>query len=198
VTEYFKQCGKALVTKKWYNEIVFGKERRRMAEEVKQEKKKVYVETTVVSDATALPTNDLALVGRQVATREWWKTAIKRFDLYVSPTVRREAERGDPDAARRRGDVLRGIADIPMCPEVLALAQKLVEAKAVPIEYRDDAMHIAFAAVAKMDYLVSWNFRHITNAQMIPKIKKVCADNGYVCAEICTPQMLQEEVQDDA
>ena len=74
----------------------------------------------------------------------------------------------------------------------------LVAAKAVPIQYRDDAMHIAFAAVAKMDYLVSWNFRHITNAQMIPKIKKVCADNGYVCAEICTPQMLQEEVQDDA
>ena len=47
-------------------------------------------------------------------------------------------------------------------------------------------------------HLVSWNFRHITNAQMIPKIKKVCSDNGYVCAEICTPQMLQEEVQDDA
>jgi uncharacterized protein with HEPN domain len=54
-----------------------------------------------------------------------------------------------------------------------------------------------YADIAKMDYLVSWNFRHITNAQMIPKIKKVCLENGYVCAEICTPQMLQEEVQDD-
>ena len=45
-----------------------------MSEVVKQEKKKVYVETTVVSDATALPTNDLTLAGRQMATREWWKT----------------------------------------------------------------------------------------------------------------------------
>ena len=161
-------------------------------------KKKVYVETTVVSDATALPTNDLALVGRQVATREWWRTAAERFDLFVSPTVRREAANGDQDAATRRIEALRNVVDIPMSQEVLELAQKLVAAKAVPIQYRDDAMHIAFAAVAKMDYLVSWNFRHITNAQMIPKIKKVCADNGYVCAEICTPQMLQEEVQDDA
>jgi len=161
------------------------------------DKKKVYVETTVVSDATALPTNDLALVGRQVATREWWRTAFQRFDLFVSPTVRREAANGDPDAARRRTEALQDIADIPMCPEVLALAQKLVEAKAVPLQFREDAMHIAFAAVAKMDYLVSWNFKHITNAQMIPIIKKVCADNGYVCAEICTPQMLQEEVQDE-
>ena len=71
------------------------------------EKKKVYVETTVVSDATALPTNDLALVGRQVATREWWKTAAERFDLFVSPTVRREAANGDPDAATRRTEALR-------------------------------------------------------------------------------------------
>ena len=73
-----------------------------MAEEVKQEKKKVYVETTVVSDATALPTNDLALMGRQITTREWWATAAMRFELYSSAVVRREAMRGDPDAAHRR------------------------------------------------------------------------------------------------
>ena len=52
-------------------------------------KKKVYVETTVVSDATALPTNDLALVGRQVATREWWRTAAERFALTMDMFVRR-------------------------------------------------------------------------------------------------------------
>ncbi len=75
-------------------------------------KKKVYVETTVVSDATALPTNDLALVGRQVATRQWWETAAKRFDLFVSPIVRREAENGDADAAKRRLDAIRGVADL--------------------------------------------------------------------------------------
>ena len=165
-----------------------------MAEEVKREKKKVYVETTVVSDATALPTNDLTLAGRQMATREWWKTAGARFDLYVSPTVRREAEKGDPDAARRRSEALQDIADIPMCPEVLALAQRLVDAKAVPVEYRDDAMHIALQQLREWTILclgISGILR------MIPKIKKVCADNGYVCAEICTPQMLQEEVPDE-
>lgn len=161
-------------------------------------KKKVYVETTVVSDVTALPTNDLALVGRQVATREWWKTASDRFDLFVSATVRREAGNGDSDAARRRLDALVALPDLPLNDEVLSLARKLVEAKAVPLKFREDAMHIAFAAVGRMDYLVSWNFRHITNAQMIPKIKKVCADNGYVCPEICTPQMLQEGDPDDA
>ena len=163
-----------------------------MAEESKQAKKKVYVETTVVSDATALPTNDLALVGRQVATREWWTAAKDQFDLFASPVVRREAEKGDPDAAKRRLEVLKDIPDAELTVEAGRLAEKLVDACAVPEKFREDALHIAIAAVACMDYLVSWNFRHITNAQMIPKIKKVCADNGYVCAEICTPQMLSE------
>ena len=167
-------------------------------ESKEQPKKKVYVETTVISDATALPTNDLTLAGRQMATREWWKTAAERFDLFVSPIVRREAAKGDADAARRRMEALSELPELALTTEASLLAQKLVEAKAVPEKFKEDALHIAIAAVEGMDYLVSWNFRHITNAQMIPKIKKVCETNGYACAEICTPQMLHEEVQDDA
>ena len=168
-----------------------------MSEVAKQEKKKVYVETTVVSDATALPTNDLTLAGRQMATREWWKTAAERFDVFVSPIVQREAAKGDTGAAKRRLEALSSLPELELTAEASVLAQNLVEAKAVPAKFKEDALHIAIAAVSGMDYLVSWNFRHITNAQMIPKIKKVCSDNGYVCAEICTPQMLQEEVQDE-
>ena len=70
-----------------------------MAEEAKPEKKKVYVETTVISDATALPTNDLSVAGRQITTRTWWATAATRFSLYSSDIVKREAMRGDSDAA---------------------------------------------------------------------------------------------------
>lgn len=156
------------------------------------DKKKVYVETTVISDATSLPARDLVQASRQLVTREWLSTARERFDLYASPVVRREAMRGDPSTAARRMVVLADIPDIALTEEAIRLAQDLVEAKAVPKEYREDAMHIAIAAVAGIDYLVSWNFKHITNAQMIPKIKKVCSEKGYYCAEICTPQMLQE------
>ena len=163
-----------------------------MAEELTQAKKKVYVETTVVSDATALPTNDLVLMGRQITTRNWWNVAIQRFDLYSSAVVRREAMRGDPDAARRRLDALTVLVELPMTQKAEGLAQVLMERKAVPKEFPDDALHIAMAAVYGMDYLVSWNFKHITNMQMIPKIRKVCIDNGYLCPEICTPYELQE------
>lgn len=72
------------------------------------EKKKVYVETTVVSDVTALPTNDLALVGRQVATREWWESASELFDLFSSTVVAQEVRRGNPEAAKRRVEAIEG------------------------------------------------------------------------------------------
>ena len=160
-------------------------------------KKKVYVETTVVSDVVALPTNDLAVAGRQAATREWWKTATDQFDLFSSTIVSREIRRGDPDAARRRVEVLSAIPELVADARAVALATRLIDRKAVPKEYPDDALHIATAALNAMDYLVSWNFRHITNAQTIPLIRRVCEENGYRCPEICTPQMLQNEMEDN-
>ena len=163
-----------------------------MSEAAKQEKKKVYVETPVVSDATALPARDIVQLGRQVVTREWWATAAQRFDLFSSPVVAKEIRRGDPEAAQRRIDALVGISELDVSQRELELARKLVDGKAVPKEFPDDALHIAVAATHAMDYLVSWNFKHITNGHTIPLVERICRNEGYVCPCICTPQMLQE------
>ena len=76
------------------------------------DRKKVYVETTVVSDATALPARDIVQLGRQVVTREWWATASLRFDLYSSMVVAQEVRKGDPEAAKRRVEALSGIPEL--------------------------------------------------------------------------------------
>ncbi len=41
-----------------------------------------------------------------------------------------------------------------------------------------------------VDYLVTWNCRHIDNAETKPLIRSVCAAHGYTCPEICTPEEL--------
>ena len=163
-----------------------------MAEESRQEKKKGYVETTVVSDATALPSKDVVLAGRQFVSREWLESAKIKYELYSSFLVRRESLKGDPDAAARRMAALTDFQELQADEQAQRLAIKLLDGKAVPKEFPDDALHIATAALNEMDYLVSWNFRHITNAQTIPIVKRICEENGYKCPEICTPQMLQE------
>jgi len=55
---------------------------------------------------------------------------------------------------------------------------------------RTDAAHIAIAAVHGMDFLVTWNCRHIANAEKEPHIREVCARHGWRCPEICTPEQL--------
>ena len=155
-------------------------------------KKKVYVETTVVSDATARPSKDLVLAGRQFVSREWLEAARKNYDLYTSFLVHRESLKGNEEAATRRIAALEGMQYLEADARAFSLADRLMREKAVPAEYPDDALHIATAALNEMDYLVSWNFRHITNAQTIPIVKRVCEASGYRCPEICTPQMLQE------
>ena len=160
------------------------------------EKKKVYVETTVISDATAIPSKDLILAARQIVSREWLETAKSKYSLHSSFLVRKESLKGDSAAAARRLDALTGMRELEADERAFELAGKLISGKAVPKEYPDDALHIATAALNKMDYLVSWNFKHITNAQTIPLVKRICEENGYRCPEICTPQMLQEGVDE--
>ena len=107
--------------------------------------------------------------------------------MYTSPVVEREATKGDADAAARRLAAIKDVQSISMRDEMVALAEKLLEATAVPRTSFDDALHISAAAIARMDFLVSWNCRHIANPETRPLIRKVCEEMGYRYPEICTP-----------
>jgi hypothetical protein len=119
------------------------------------------------------------------------------FKLFTSPLVLAEAGQGDADAVQRRIQKLKDIPDLEITDDVVVLAKKLVNDGAVPKEAMDDAMHIAVAAVHGVDYLLTWNFRHLDNAEKKPLVRSVCAVAGYRCPEICTPQELMGEEEND-
>ncbi len=152
--------------------------------------KTVYEETSILSYLTARPTRDLLAAARQQMTREWWDTRRARFELFVSPLVEQEVQRGDPDAARRRVEALGDLQALEIVEEAYDLADALIRESALPAAAQDDATHIALAAVHEMDYLLTWNCRHIDNAETKPVIRSLCAGKGYACPEICTPEEL--------
>jgi len=76
---------------------------------------------------------------------------------------------------------------------VTDLAVALIAEGAVPAVAETDALHIAVAAVHGMNFIVTWNFRHIANATMVPLIRDVCQRHGWPCPEICTPEQLLNE-----
>lgn len=161
-------------------------------------KPKVYIETTVISYLTAWPSRDIVIAGHQQVTREWWATASDRFELVASELVVREASAGDPTAARDRMSELNSLELLEATDSALSLAQDLIDRHAVPAEAADDALHIAIAVTNGVEYLVTWNCRHIANATMRGWIDSICIDAGYRPTVICTPEELQERDDDVA
>ena len=155
-----------------------------------------YVETSVVSYLTARPSRDVVIAAYQEITREWWRDAPDEFQLVASELVIAEAGAGDPDAASARLQALESVALVSATAEAETLARKLIDAGAVPHHAAADAAHIAVAVANGVNYLVTWNFRHIANAAMRTGIERVCRQAGYEPPVICPPNELLEA--DDA
>ncbi|MCX7045999.1 MAG: type II toxin-antitoxin system VapC family toxin [Candidatus Sumerlaeota bacterium] len=133
---------------------------------------------------------NVLVAAHQKITRKWWENHRQRFNLFVSPLVEAEAKRGDKGAALRRLEAIGDIPSLEIIEDAYELADNLIAQGALPPESKDDAMHVALAAVHNMDYLLTWNCRHIDNAEAKPAIRAICATEDYVCPEICTPEEL--------
>jgi len=101
-----------------------------------------------------------------------------------------EAARGDPEAAAQRLAAIDGFAVLAATESATALVDALISEGALPAVAIDDAAHVAIATVHGINYLVTWNCRHIDNAETKPLIRSVCAVHGFTCPEICTPEEL--------
>jgi predicted nucleic acid-binding protein len=157
-------------------------------------KPSAYLETSVIGYATSRPSRDLVVAGRQQITREWFVAAAQRYDLHISQLVITESSAGDKIAARERVALLRGIPRLDITAEVRDVASDLIDEGAVPKKAADDAFHIAIAAVHGIEYLVTWNCKHIANATLRHTIERVCREAGYEPPVICTPEELANEV----
>jgi hypothetical protein len=151
---------------------------------------KVYIETTIVSYLTARPSRDLIIAAHQQITHEWWENRRADFDLYTSQFVIQESSAGDAAMAQKRLDALDGIALLAVNQEALDLARSLVEKGPIPEKAEIDALHISVAANHGMDYLLTWNCKHIANAEMQTGIGKLCRAAGFEPPVICTPEEL--------
>lgn len=153
---------------------------------------RVYVETTVISYLTARLSRNVVYRGHQHITREWWDDRRQNFEVFVSAVVIEEASRGDAAAARRRLDAIAEIPLLKATENAFKLANRLLAAGSLPQNAGNDALHAAIAAIERMDYLLTWNCRHLANAKMRPKIEAVCREFGHHAPVICTPDQLME------
>jgi predicted nucleic acid-binding protein len=153
-------------------------------------KPKLYIETSFISYLTARPSRDLIVAAQQQVTREWWENRRFQFEMYVSQLVIQESKDGNEEAASKRLEILENISLLDLRVEAVELAEKYVCPKALPQKASEDALHIAIAAIYGLDYLLTWNCKHIANAEIQKEIARVSFEEGYELPIICTPYEL--------
>jgi len=155
-------------------------------------KKRIYIETTIVSYYTSRPNRDLMIAGHQEATRDLWPELSTKYETYISALVYEEVGKGDSDQAKVRLEAIKPFPMLDIGDEVKSLAGKIISGRAIPNSYPEDALHIAVAAVNNIDVVITWNFAHLNNPFTRRAIRRIVENEGYVCPEICSPDELLE------
>jgi hypothetical protein len=157
------------------------------------ERPTAYIETSIVSYLAARPSRDLIVAAHQQLTTAWWADQSQGYELFISQIVLNEARAGDKEFAGKRLAAIEGLPLLEINDDVIRLAENLVASHAVPKKAAQDALHIAVACVNGVDFLLTWNCRHIANAAMRSRIDMVCRTSGYAPPVICTPEELEDQ-----
>lgn len=124
---------------------------------------------------------------RREWTRDWWMSATLTEELVTSLGVIDELSQA-PEP--KRSDCLKLIESIPLLDvteEVDDLVETYIFNKVMPDDAAGDALHLALATVQRCDILISWNCRHIANANKTPHIRKINGRLGYETPVLITP-----------
>ena len=150
----------------------------------------VYLETTIPSYLASRPSRDLVVAAHQQITHDWWIQAGHKFDLFVSEAVMIEIKAGDPAMAARRTEFVQELPILALREDVRALVRLYSERLKLPEQARADILHIAFAVAYELDYLVTWNCKHIANGQTIRRLLWVNRELRRPTPVILTPEEL--------
>jgi hypothetical protein len=157
---------------------------------------RVYLETSFFSACVTDRTDIESLYWKQESLG-WLQTQSRKHSLFVSGEVL--AELGHPSYLLRR-DALAFLAGIPVLEvtsEVLGLAHVLIREKVMPGPLEGDAVHVAVATYHRMDYLLTWNVKHLANPNKRMHLSKICLRVGLAPPEIVTPTNVWEQEDDE-
>ena len=147
----------------------------------------VYIETSIVSHASAWTSSNPATAVLQDQANRWLADEAPNYELVTSQFVIDEVSLGDPDAAAKRLELLRDVRVLIPDAEVERVADEIISHSLMPQRARLDALHVASAVVGGVKYLLTQNCRHIANATVLPSIYDLLEDFGFDRLLICTP-----------
>jgi hypothetical protein len=156
-------------------------------------KKSVYIETTIPSYITSELSSDIIILGHQKLTIDWWREYRYNFELFSSQVVVDEIQKGDNEQAQKRLELMSGVKVLDFSPEVEELGKRYFSFFNLPEKALYDAFHIATAVFYEMDFLLTWNCKHLANANVRIRLMEYNNKAGLKTPDLCTPEELFPE-----
>ncbi len=155
---------------------------------------RIYIESTIPSYVVARPARDLLQAARQQTSKDWWELKRQQHELFTSEIVLAEIGEGEAAMARQRLEVMDGIKILRLTDDTEALTRRILESGLLPPDADRDAAHIALATIYEMDILLSWNCRHIANASIQARLRRLAGEMGLPLPVLCTPDEMTGEL----
>ena len=150
---------------------------------------RVYIETSVPS-AYVTTRSEASSVHRHDATRQWWSEQLPLYEVWVSANVLAELRQGDWPGKDEALKLVEPLEGLPVTAEVISVARRYVTERLVPADLGGDATHLALACVYEMDFLLTWNIRHLANPNKLTHLTVINRRMGLLTPQIVTPEML--------
>lgn len=122
-----------------------------------------------------------------------WENRRQDFTPYISEAVINEVALGDREIASERLALLQGFPLLELTQAVRDLGMTFLKQSNLPPKANIDAIHIGAATIHNMNYLLTWNCKHIANPQIQQKLREISLNFGYQLPVICTPYELLGE-----
>jgi len=155
---------------------------------------RIYIESTIPSYVVARPARDLLQAARQQTSKDWWELKRQQHELFTSEIVLAEISEGETFMAQQRLEVMRDIKLLRLTDDAEALTRRILDSGLLPLDADRDAAHIALATIYEMDILLSWNCRHIANASIQARLRRLAEQMGFALPVLCTPDELTGEL----
>lgn len=154
-----------------------------------------YLETTIISYLAApISTQVLTAVDQQV-TRDWWTLQSPSLELYISEVVLQEIARGQPEQASKRLALVQNVPILQDIELVGELTEFYLRRLGLAATALNDILHIAYAVAYELDYLVTWNLKHIANAQVRLRLARLNRELGRSTPIITTPAFFADPAE---
>jgi predicted nucleic acid-binding protein len=156
--------------------------------------RRVYIETTIPSFYHEVRTEP-EMVARRIWTCEWWDERRAEFEIVTSAAVLKELENGQ---FPQKTDALALMAEVPLLDideSIAEIVDAYITRHVMPADPAGDALHLALASYYRCDFLLTWNCRHLANANKFAHIRFINGILGLFVPSLVTPLELLGEVK---